>query len=165
MLEHLLAKCLNAFAEKNNLFPILQFGFCKGLGTCDALLTITSVVQKALDSGCEVRMVGLDFSAAFDRVNHEALVFKLRQLGLGGAFLSILIEFLTDRVQRVVVDGQYSAWRSVVSGVPQGSVLGPLLFILYTHDMWFGLENMLVAYADDATLLAVVPSSDMRSVI
>ena len=163
--ERLLAKRLNAFAEKNNLFPNLQFGFRKGLGTCDALLTITNVVQKALDSGCEVRMVGLDFSAAFDRVNHKALIFKLRQLGLGGAFLSILIEFLTDRKQRVVVDGHYSAWRNVISGVPQGSVLGPLLFILYTHDMWFGLENMLVAYADDATLLAVVPSSDKRSVI
>ena len=163
--ERLLAKRLNAFAEKNNLFPSLQFSFRKGLGTCDALLTITNVVQKALDSGCEVRMVGLDFSAAFDCVNHEALIFKLRQLGLGGAFLSILIEFLTDRVQRVVVDGHYSAWRNVISGVPQGSVLGPLLFILYTHDMWFGLENMLVSYADDATLLAVVPSPDMRSVI
>ena len=163
--ERLLAKRLNAFAEKNNLFPSLQFGFRKGLGTCDALLTITNVVQKALDSGCEVRMVGLDFSAAFDRVNHEALIYKLRQLGVGGPFLGILIEFLTDRLQRVVVDGHYSEWRKVISGVPQGSVLGPLLFILYTHDMWFGLENVLVTYADDATLLAVVPSSGMRSVI
>ena len=68
-------------------------------------MTITNVIQKALDSGCEVRMVGLDFSAAFDRVNYEALISKLRQLGLSGAFLSILIEFLTDRVQRVVVGG------------------------------------------------------------
>ena len=60
-------------------------------------------------------------------------------------------------MHRVVFDGHYSAWRNAISGVPQGSVLGPLLFILYTHDMWFGLENMLVAYVDDATLLAVVP--------
>ena len=77
--EHLLANRLNNFAEKRNLFPNLQFGFRKGLGTCDALLTITNFVQKALDSGCEVHMVGLDFSAAFGRVNHKALVFKLRQ--------------------------------------------------------------------------------------
>ena len=69
--EHLLAKHLNNFAEKKNLFPNLQFGFHKGLGTCDALLTITNFVQKALDCGCKVHMVGLHFSAAFDYVNHN----------------------------------------------------------------------------------------------
>ena len=102
--ECLLAKHLNNFAEKKNLFPHLQFGFRKDLGTCDALLTITNFVQKALDCGCEVHMVGLNFSTAFDRVNHEALKFKLRQLGVGGPFLSILTEFLLNRLQRVVVN-------------------------------------------------------------
>ena len=160
--ERLLAKRLNAYAESNHLFPNSQFGFRKGLGACDALLTISSVVQKSLDSSHEVRLIGLDFSAAFDRVNHEALIFKLRQMGVGGAFLNIIIEFLASRKQRVAVDGHYSDYRNVISGVPQGSVLGPLLFILYTHDMWFGLENKLVAYADDATLLASVPSPDRR---
>ena len=89
-----MAKHLNHFAEKKNIFPRLQFGFRKGLGTCDALLTFTNFVQKALDFGSEVRMVGLDFSAAFDRVNHKALIFKLRQLGVGGPFLSILTIFI-----------------------------------------------------------------------
>ena len=93
----LLAKRLNNFAEKRSLFPNLQFGFHKGLGTCDALLTITILAQKALDSGCKVRMVGLDFSAAFDRVNNKALIFKLRQLGVDGPFLSILTEFLSNK--------------------------------------------------------------------
>ena len=130
---------LTSLLEKNNLFPVLQFGFRKGLGTCDALLIITNVVQKALDSGCKVLMVGLDYSAAFDRIHHEALTFKVRQLGLGGAFLSFLIKFLIDRVQRVVVDGYYSAWRNVIFRFSIGNVLGTLLFILYTHDMWFGL--------------------------
>ena len=125
--ECLLAKHLNNFAEKKNLFPNLQFGFRKSLGTCDALLTVTNFVQKALDCGSEVHMVGLDFSAAFDRVNHKALIFKLRQLGVGGPFLSILTEFLSNRLQRIVVDGQFNDYRDVVLGVPQGSVLGPLL--------------------------------------
>ena len=99
-----------------------------------------------------MHMVGLDFSDAFDRENHKAHIFKLRQLGVGGPFLSILTEFLSNRLQRVVVDGQFNDHRNVISGELQGSVLGPLLFILYTHGMWFGLENMLVSYADDATL-------------
>ena len=94
VLERLLAKRLNHFVEKKNLFPHLQFGFHKGLGTCDTLLTITNFVQKALDCGSEVHMVGLDFSAAFDRVNHKALILNLRQFGVGGPFLSILTEFL-----------------------------------------------------------------------
>ena len=110
-------------------------------------------------------MVGLDFSAAFDRVNHNALIYKLRQLSIGGSFLNTLMDFLTDRKQRVDVDGHYGEWRSVISGVPQGSVFGPLLFIMYTHDMWIGLENQLVAYADDATLIVVIPSPYHRHLV
>ena len=161
--ERLLSKRLSRYVEQKRLLPSLQFGFRRGLGTCDALLTISTYLQKALDVGSEVRMVGLDFSAAFDRVNHVALVHKLKLLGVGGAFINILEEFLLDRTQRVCIDGQFSSFSNVVSGVPQGSVLGPLLFIIYTSDMWKGLENKLVAYADDATLLATVPSPHARS--
>ena len=82
----LLVKYLNTFGEKN-LFPNLQFGISKGLGACDALQTITNFVQKALDSGCEVHMVGLDYSASSDCVYHNALTFKLT--GVGGLFLNL----------------------------------------------------------------------------
>ena len=103
------------------------------------------------------------FSYSFDRENHEALISNLRQLDIGGPFLSILIEFLTNRLQQVVVGGQSDEYINVVSSVPQGSVLGPLLFLLYTHNMWLGLENLLVSYVDDGTLLARVLHPNVTS--
>ena len=151
------------FSERNNLLPNLRFGFRKGLWACDTLQTNTNFVQKALDSGCEVHIVSLDFSAAFEHVSHKALIFKLRQLGIGNPFNSISAEFLSNKLQWIVVDGQSNEYRNVNLGVPQESVLGLLLFILYTHDMWFWLENMLISYADDATLLTRIPSQNVRS--
>ena len=101
-------------------------------------------------------IVQLDFRAAFDRVSHSGLLFKLKSIGLGGSVLSICGEFLSDPRQRVVVDDAASEWIPIISGVPQGTVLGPLLFILYTNEMFELNENRLFAYADDSTLLAVV---------
>ncbi len=77
---------------------------------------------------------------------------KARSLGIGGHFHQVLSEFLTDRRQRVTVDGCFSSFSPVISGVPQGSVLGPLLFIIYTFDMWCAIESNMAAYADDTTL-------------
>ena len=85
--ECLLAKHLNAYAETNDLFPHLQFAFRKGLGTCDALLTIISAVQKSLDTGCEVHMIGLDFSSAFDSVNHVGSYLQTHADGCWWNFL------------------------------------------------------------------------------
>ena len=74
----------------------------------------------------------IDFSAAFDRVNHLGIHYKLSSVGIGGSVLSILTQFLSNRSQQVMVDGCRSKLVNVVSGVPQDSVLGPLLFLLYT---------------------------------
>ena len=88
-----------------------------------------------MDTGCEVHVIGLEFSAAFDFISHEVLIFKLRLMGISGTLLNIIIEFLARRIQRVVVDGQCSDYRNVTSGVPQSSVFSSLQFILYTCDM------------------------------
>ena len=98
----------------------------------------------------------LDCSSAFDRVSHSVLLFKLKSIGVGGSMLSICREFLSNRRQRFVVDGDTSEWIPIISGVPQGGVLGPLLFILYASEMFELVENRLYAYADDSKLLAVV---------
>ena len=105
----------------------------------------------------------IDFSAAFDRVNHLGILYKLCSVGIGSSVLSnILTQFLSNRSQQVMVDGCRSKLINGVSGVPQGSVLGPLLFLLYTSELFSILENKLIGYADDSTLMAVVTSPGVR---
>ena len=104
----------------------------------------------------------IDFSAAFVRVNHLGIIYKLCSVGIGGSVLSILTEFLSNRSQQVMEDGCRSKLVNIVSGVPQGSVLGPLLYPLYTSKLFSILENKLIGYANDSTLMAVVPSPGIR---
>ena len=110
----------------------------------------------------EARIVQIDFSAAFDRVNHLGILYKLCSVGIGGSVLSILTRFLSNRSPQVMVDGCWSKLVNVVLGVPQGSVLGRLFFLLYTTELFSILENKLNGYADDSTLMAVVPSPGVR---
>ena len=156
--EKLIVRRLSKFINLKEILPPTQFGFRKGLGTADALLTLVHDLQLSLDSSSEARVLSLDFSSAFDLVNHEALLYKLKVAGVGGPIFNVLKNFLSERRQRVNVDSSFSHFKPVLSGVPQGSVLGPLLFILYTADMWHNLENKLIAYADDATLYASINS-------
>ena len=111
-----------------------------------------------MDSGQNARIVQIDFSAAFDRAKHQGILYKLCSVGIGGSVLSVLIQFLSNRSQYVLVDGCRSKLVNIVPGVQQGSVFGPLLFLLYTSELFFILENKLIGYADDSTLIAVVPS-------
>ena len=114
--------------------------------------------------GQEARIVQIDFSVAFDRVNHQGILFKLCSLEVGGSVLSVLTQFLSNQ-SHVVVDGCRGKLINVVSGVPLGSVLGPLLFLLYTTELFSVVENKLYGYADDSTLVAVVPSHGERVAI
>ena len=139
-----------------------QFDYRKGLDTCDALLCVSHTLQNALESGQEAGIVHIHLSAVFDRVNHLGILYKLCSVGIGGSILSILTQFQSNRSQHVMADGCRSKLVNVASGVPQGSVWGPLLFLLYTSELFFILENKLIGYADDSTLMAVVPSLGVR---
>ena len=112
--------------------------------------------------GQEARIVQIDFSTVFDRVNHQGILFKLCSVGVGGSVLYVLTQFLSNRSQYVVVDSCRSKLVNMVSGVPQGSVLGPQLFLLYTAELFSIVENKLYGYADDSTLVVVVPSPGER---
>ena len=101
-------------------------------------------------------IVQIDFSVTFDRVNHQGILFKLCSVGVGGSVLSVLTQFLSNRSLYIVVDGFLSKLINVVSGVPQGGVLGPQLFLLYTAELFSIVENKLFGYAHDSTLVAVV---------
>ena len=123
---------------------------------------MSHTLQSALESGQDVRIVQIDFSAALDRVNHREIIYKLCSVGIGGSMLSVLTQFLSNRSQHILVDGCRSKLVKVVSGAQQGSVLCQLFFLLYTSELFSTLENKLIGYADDATLMAVVPSPDVR---
>ena len=153
---------LGRFMERSSVLSTTQFAYSKGLGTCDALLCVSHTLQSALVSGQEARIVQINFSAAFDSVNHLGILYKLCSVGYGGSVLSILTQVLSNRSQHVMVDGFRSKLVKVVSEVPQGSVLAPLLFLLYTSELFSILENKLTSYADDSTLMAVLPSPGVR---
>ena len=103
----------------------------------------------------------IDFSAAFDRVNHLVILYKPCSVGIGGSVLFILTQFLSNRSQQVMVDGSRSKLVNVESDVPQGSVLSPLLFHLYILEHFSILENKLIGCVD-STLMAVVPTPGIR---
>ena len=151
LFQRLLAVCLQRYLESGGFFPTCQFAYCKGLGNCDALLSISQFGQEALEDGGECCLVHIDFSAPFDRVNHNGLIYRLQSVGVGGAILGTISQFLRGRCQNVVVDVVPSRSIPVVSGVPQSSVLGPLLFLLYTAELTDIVENTFVTYADDST--------------
>ena len=113
-------------------------------------------MYQSFDEGFDVRSVFLGISKAFDKVWHDGIIFKLKQNGISCNFLNLLFNFLRNRKQRVVLNGQTSSWADVNAGVPQGSILGPLLFLIYISDLADGLSSNAKLFADDTSLFSVV---------
>ena len=159
--ERLVSVRLGRFMEISGVLPTTQFAYRKRLGSVMHFCAC-GIQCKMQWSGQEARIVHIDFSAAFERVNHQGILDKLCSVGIGGSLLSILTKFLSNRSQHVMLDGCRCKLLNVVSGVSQGSVFGPLLFLLYTSELFSILENKLIGYADDSILIAVAPSPGVR---
>ena len=104
----------------------------------------------------EVRGLFLDISKAFDRVWHRGLLYKIKNFGIDGNLLKLIESFLSDRYQRVTINGQSSDWLPIKAGVPQGSILGPLLFLSYINDLPEGLHSNVKLFADDTAIFSSV---------
>ena len=158
--ERLIFNEMFEFFIENDLISQHQSGFKPGDSCINQLLSITHEIYQSFDEGFDVRSVFLDISKAFDKVWHDGLIFKLKQNGISGNLLNLLSNFLRNRKQRVVLNGQSSSWADVTAGVPQGSILGPLLFLIYINDLSDDLSSIAKLFADDTSLFSVVHNAN-----
>ena len=153
--ESVIHKRLIGHLVKNNLITDHQAAYLKGDSTTLQLLHLTHRIREAWANGKIAHAAFLDVSAAFDAVWHKGLLAKLSQAGIAGTTLNLLESYLTDRIARTVVEGSCSKDTQLIAGVPQGSRLGPILFILYVNDLVPQLNCIPHVFADDTTLLAL----------
>ena len=140
----------------NNLFSKEQHGFLPRRSCMIQLLIATEYWTEALNCGDSVDIIYFDFKKAFDSVPHERLLIKLKAYGIDGLLLHWIECFLTNRKQRVTVNESFSPWSDVISGIPQGSVLGPVLFSIYINDLPKEIVNPVLLFADDTKIFSKV---------
>ena len=162
ILEKLIFDSLYSHLVSSKLLNPNQSGFRPGDSTINQLISITQTIFTAFDCNppLDVRSVYLDISKAFDRVWHDGLIYKLKRCGVSGQLLSLIQNFLKNRKQRTVLNGQASNWGDILAGVPQGSILGPLFFLVYINDLTENLKCNVKLFADDTSIFTVVQDSN-----
>ena len=152
LMEKIISKQMMEHILVNDILPKQQHGFLQGKSTSTNLLEALNVWIEMQEHNLPVDIIYLDYSKAFDTVPHKRLVGKLSSIGIKGNLLTWIKDFLSDRKQRVLVNTGTSKWTEVLSGVPQGSVLGPLLFIIFVSEIPSLVNNFISLFADDTKL-------------
>ena len=160
IMEKIIFKHVYNFLHQHGLLSKLQSGFKPGDSTVNQLAALYHMFCLALDEKKDVRIVFCDISKAFDKVWHDGIIYKLQKMGIKGILLEWFKDYLKNRLQRVLIKGQASEWGEIKAGVPQGSVLGPLLFLIYINDIVNGIQSNIRLFADDTTLFISVEDPD-----
>lgn len=152
--EKVLKNRLVSYLDKNNVISKNQFGFQQNKSTQDAIAKLTSIIYEAVDKKKACLGVFVDLAKAFDTVNHGLLLDKLEHLGVRGIAYNLFKSYLQNRTQRVQVNGVLSNIETVTCGVPQGTVLGPIMFIIYINDLLnINSSGTLISFADDTVIV------------
>ena len=157
LLEKIIRDKIMGYLRKYELLSNKQYGFIPGRSTTLQLLKILDEWTSALDNGLAIETIYMDFRKAFDSVPHRRLIYKLEALGLENPILSWVASFLSNRSQYVQINGSRSKDYRVTSGIPQGSVLGPVLFVLYINDLPDNLKSNPYMFADDTKIFQIYP--------
>lgn len=154
--ERLIFKHLFNHLNANRILTPVQSGFIPGDSTVNQLVYIYDILCKALDDGLEARVIFFDISKAFDKVWHKGILCKLKYYGVSGNIFKWFQDYLSCRRQCVVLRNAKSSWGVLSAGVPQGSILGPLLFLIYINDIVQDLQSNVNLFADDTSLYLVI---------
>ena len=159
-MEYIIASNLTRHFEKHNILYDLQPGFRERRSCETQFIELVEDLTRSLSQGKQTDLILLDFSKAFDKVNHLKLLYKIQMHGVQGNVLSWIQFFLIGRSQRAVLEGEYSDQVPVSSSVPQGSVLGPILFFLYINDLPDNVQSQVRHFADDTAVHLTICGPD-----
>ena len=165
LLEKIVKGLITDHMQYNNLFSTAQYGFMSARSTTLQLLQVIEDWTKALDSGGKVDVLYFDFAKAFDTVPHQRLLAKVRSYGISAKVVNWIEAFVTGRKQRVTVGDAKSEWHDVTSGIPQGSVMGPTLFIVYNNDVPDVVRSLLKLFADDTKMYRQITAPIDRDIL
>ena len=165
VLESIVRDKIVSHMMTNNLFCDEQHGFVPGRSCVTQLLCVMEMWTNSLNSREEIDCIYLDFQKAFDTVPHARLISKLKAYGMEGPLIRWITNFLSNRIQRVVVNNEMSTWSTISSGTPQGSVLGPTFFVVFINDIPDSINSTVNIFADDTKLFRSVTSDEEHVVL